>query len=133
MQLRPKHLSIHVLQGVMGRVASWFGGSSSSRNGSADSRSQHHGSSSSSSGVPDFLSQADDPDKRRVDQSRSQGRGVYECIMPLTTLSQDRQLQVTSEALRKHADARLHVFPRSFDCEPGTAVAGGSRAEHSTL
>ncbi|CAL5220902.1 g2996 [Coccomyxa viridis] len=57
-------------QGVMGRMASWFGASTSGRNGSAHSRAQH----SSSSGVPDFLAQADDPDKRRIDHARAQNR-----------------------------------------------------------
>ncbi len=60
-----------LLQGVMGRMASWFGASTSGRNGSAHSRAQH----SSSSGVPDFLAQADDPDKRRIDLARAQNRG----------------------------------------------------------
>ena len=61
-----------MLQGVMGRVASWFGASTSGRNGSVQSRSQH-----SSTGVPDFLAQADDPDKRRVDHARAQSRGRH--------------------------------------------------------
>ena len=55
----------------MGRMASWFGASTSGRNGSAHSRAQH----SSSSGVPDFLAQADDPDKRRIDHAKAQSRG----------------------------------------------------------
>ena len=109
----PKCLLFCVLQGVMGRVASWFGGSSSSRNGSANSRSQRHGSSSSS-GVPDFLSQADDPDKRRVDQSRSQSRGVHVGLAPLTISGlRAGKSQVTS-VISKHADATLCVSTRAF-------------------
>ncbi len=60
-----------LLQGVMGRVASWFGASTGGRNGGVNSRAQHN----SSSGVPDFLAQADDPDKRRIDHARAQSRG----------------------------------------------------------
>jgi len=55
----------------MGRVASWFGASTGGRNGGVNSRAQHN----SSSGVPDFLAQADDPDKRRIDHARAQSRG----------------------------------------------------------
>ena len=60
-----------LLQGVMGRMASWFGASTSGRNSSVHSRGQH----GSSSGAPDFLAQADDPDKRRIDHARAQSRG----------------------------------------------------------
>ena len=82
------HAKAVLLQGVMGRMASWFGASTSGRNGSVHSRAQH--SSSSSSGVPDFLAQADDPDKRRIDHARAQSRGeALTCLQDLNGPAQN--------------------------------------------
>ena len=65
-------------------MASWFGASTSGRNGSAQSRAQHNSSSSGrGAGVPDFLSQADDPDKRRIDSARAQSRGGHDAAQGL--------------------------------------------------
>lgn len=61
------------LQGLVGRVASWFGASGSGSSGGGHGQ---HRASTNGRAVPDFLAQAEDPDKRRLGQGEGQQRGV---------------------------------------------------------
>ena len=54
----------------MGRMASFFGASSSGTSG------RSRGNAAGSSGAPDFLAQSEDPDKRRLADAQSRSRGA---------------------------------------------------------
>ncbi|CAL8472260.1 g11802 [Coccomyxa elongata] len=59
-------------QGLVGRVASWFGPTNS--NGSGRTARGRSSSATNGTAPPDFLSQSEDPDKRRLSQAQAKPR-----------------------------------------------------------
>ena len=60
----------------MGRVASWFGASSSGGGGGGPYPGRSRGAGSAgTNGAPDFLAQLEDPDKRRLSEAQARSRG----------------------------------------------------------
>ena len=62
-------------QGLVGRVASWFGPTNSNGAG-ASARGRSRSSVNGAAAAPDFLSQSEDPDKRRLTQAQAKPRGA---------------------------------------------------------
>ncbi|KAK9905492.1 hypothetical protein WJX75_000893 [Coccomyxa subellipsoidea] len=60
-------------QGLVGRVASWFGPTNSNGAG-ASARGRSRSSVNGAAAAPDFLSQSEDPDKRRLTQAQAKPR-----------------------------------------------------------